>query len=230
MPIEGPQTSTLPQILWRISSPAVRIHEHSSFCTEYVWSALASSRWLECTATRVLLCPSWKRAYGPFICILNYSSCDCTSLALVKWGAKCVKNSHEGISLAWREKEREKGGKKAGRQVEATPVPLAPCGEAETVSASKRGVKRKDQTTRLADLHQSAPYYSISQRPAEPAASIHTEEPDVATLILISMLYINTLDLTFWRFRNSLTLMDKKNTDTGSINVNMNCSSQPILL
>lgn len=75
--------------------------------------------------------------------------------------------------------EREK----AGRQVEATPVPLAPCGEAEMVSASKRGVKRKDQTTRLADLHQSAPYYSISQRASEHAASGHTEEPDVATTI-----------------------------------------------
>lgn len=168
---------------------------HPSLGTEYVRSALALSRWIECTATRVLLCPSWKWAYGPFICILNYLSCDCTSLALVKWGEKCVKNSHEGISLAWREKERETRGKKAGRQVEATPVPLAPCGEAETVSASKRGVKRKDQTTRLADLHQSAPYYSISQRASEPAASGHMEEPDVATLILISIWHFEGLEL-----------------------------------
>ncbi len=95
--------------LWRISSLAIKIHERPSFCTEYVRSALALSRFIEFTATRLLLCPSWKWVYGPFICILNYSSCDCTSLALVKWGAKCVKNSHEGISLAWREKEREEG-------------------------------------------------------------------------------------------------------------------------
>lgn len=156
------------------------IHVRPSFCFECERSGLASSRWIECTATRILLCPSGKWVYGPFICILNYSSCDCTSLAFVKWGAECVRNSHEGISLAWRERKRKRG-KKAGRQVEATPVPLAPCGEAETVSASKRGVKRKDQTTRLADLHQSALYYYTSQRAVEPAASGHMEEPGAAT-------------------------------------------------
>lgn len=96
-------------------------------------------------------------------------------------GRKCIRNSRE--EYVWhqgkRQRERKGGEKKAGTQVEATPVLLVPCGEAETVGASKRGAKRKDQTTRAADLHQSALYYFISQRAVEPVASSHTEEPDV---------------------------------------------------
>lgn len=54
--------------------------------------------------------------------------------------------------------EKEKKEKKAGRHVEAMPVLPAPCGEAGVEGASVCWVRRKDQTTRAADLHQSALY------------------------------------------------------------------------
>lgn len=54
--------------------------------------------------------------------------------------------------------KKEKKEKKAGRQVEAMPVLPAPCGEAGVEGASVCWARRKDQTTRAADLHQSALY------------------------------------------------------------------------